>query len=74
MPNKQCVLHNECAPDNLILRYSNRIVLNTKHPVTCLARTLRVTLFSTGGKFHPVSNSKKLHPLTLAIRSYVLLF
>ena len=74
VPNKRCVLHNECAPDNPILQYSNRTVLKTKHPVTCLAHTLRVTLFSTGGKFHLVSNSTKLHPLTLAIRSYVLLF
>ena len=33
----------------------------------------RVTIFSTGGKFGPVSNFEKLHTLTLATRSCVLL-
>ena len=28
------------------------------------------TMFSTDSKFHPVSNSTKLHPLTLAIHSW----
>ena len=32
-----------------------------------------VTIFSTGGKFQPVSNFTLLHALTLAARSYVLL-
>ena len=32
-----------------------------------------VTIFSTGSKFRPVSNFTKLHALTLAARSYVLL-
>ena len=32
-----------------------------------------VTIFSTGGKFRPVSNFTWLHALTLAARSYVLL-
>ena len=33
----------------------------------------RVTIFSTGGKFRPVSNFTWLHALTLAARSYALL-
>ena len=33
----------------------------------------RVTIFSTGGKFHPVSNFTELHALTQAVRSYALL-
>ena len=33
----------------------------------------RVTIFSTGGKFRPVSNFTELHALTLAARSYALL-
>ena len=33
----------------------------------------RVTIFSTGGKFHPSSNFTLLHTLTLATRSYALL-
>ena len=31
------------------------------------------TIFSTGGKFQPVSNFTELHALTVATRSYVLL-
>ena len=34
---------------------------------------VRVTIFSTGGKFRPVSNFTELHTLTLATRSYTLL-
>ena len=34
----------------------------------------RVTVFSTGGKFGPVLNFTELHALTLAARSYALLF
>ena len=37
------------------------------------ACTGRVTIFSTGGKFRPVSNFTQLHALTLAARSYALL-
>ena len=33
----------------------------------------RVTIFSTGSKFHPVSNLTPSHALTLAARSYALL-
>ena len=33
----------------------------------------RVTIFSTGGKFRPVSNFTYLHTLTLATCSYALL-
>ena len=33
-----------------------------------------VTIFSTGGKFHPVSIFTLLHALTLVAHSYVLLF
>ena len=33
---------------------------------------VRVTIFSTGGKFQPVSNFTELHTLTLAARSYAL--
>ena len=32
-----------------------------------------VTIFSTGGKFRPVSTFMELHTLTLAARSYALL-
>ena len=42
----------------------------------CLATCLRaaaLTIFSTGGKFRPVSNFTELHALTLAARSYALL-
>ena len=35
--------------------------------------TVRVTIFSTGGKFQPVSNFTELHALTLAACSYALL-
>ena len=34
---------------------------------------IRVTIFSTGGKFRPVSNFTELHALTQAARSYALL-
>ena len=34
---------------------------------------IRVTIFSTGGKFQPVWNFTYLHTLPLAARSYVLL-
>ena len=34
---------------------------------------VHVTIFSTGGKFRPVSNFTKLYTLTLAAHSYVLL-
>ena len=37
---------------------------------TCV---VRVTIFSTGGKFRPVSNFTELHTLTQAARSYSLL-
>ena len=33
----------------------------------------RVTIFSTGSKFRPVSNFTLLHALTLVARPYVLL-
>ena len=33
----------------------------------------RVTIFSTGGKFRPVSKFTELHSLALAARSYALL-
>ena len=33
----------------------------------------RITIFSTGGKFHPGSNFTELHTLTLATCSYALL-
>ena len=36
--------------------------------------TVRVTIYSTGGKFHLVSNFTKLHALTLAACSYALLY
>ena len=47
----------------------------------CLATTayvypvcaVRVTIFSTGAKFRPVSNFMELHALTQATRSYELL-
>ena len=35
--------------------------------------TVHVTIFSTGRKFHPVSNFTELHVLTLAACSYALL-
>ena len=38
----------------------------------CAACPVRVTIFSTGGKFQPVSNFTELHALTLAARSYAL--
>jgi len=31
-----------------------------------------ITIFSTGGKFHPVSNVMQLHALTQVTRSYLL--
>ena len=34
---------------------------------------MRVTIFSTGGKFHPVSIFTQLHTLTLVAHSYALL-
>ena len=34
---------------------------------------VRVTIFSTGGKFRPVSIFMELHALTLVARSYALL-
>ena len=34
---------------------------------------VHVTVFNTGGKFHPVSNFIKLHTLTLAAHSYTFL-
>ena len=37
------------------------------------ACAVRVTIFSTGGKFRLVSNFTDLHALTLAARSYALL-
>ena len=37
------------------------------------ACTMRVTIFSTGGKFRPFSIFMYLHVLTLVARSYVLL-
>ena len=37
------------------------------------ACTVCVTIFSTGDKFRPVSDSTELHALTLATRSYELL-
>ena len=37
------------------------------------ACTVRVTIFSTGGKFCLISNFVGLHVLTLAAHSYVLL-
>ena len=39
----------------------------------CTACAVRVTIFSMGGKFRPVSNFTELHALALAARSYVLL-
>ena len=58
-------------------------VLKIEQPVTSLATmayvyaacAVRVTIFSTGGKFQPVSNCTELHTLTLALaaRSYALL-
>ena len=33
----------------------------------------RVTIYSIGGKFQPISNFMELRTLTLAARSYVLL-
>ena len=56
-------------------------VLKIEQPVTSLATmayvyaacAVRVTIFSTGGKFQPVSNCTELHTLTLAARSYALL-
>ena len=36
------------------------------------ACTVRVTIFSTGSKFRPVSNFTELNNLTLAARSYAL--
>ena len=35
---------------------------------------VRVTIFSTGGKFRPVSNFTELHTLTLAACFYALLY
>ena len=35
---------------------------------------VRVTIFSTGGKFRPVSNFTELHAHTLVARSYALLY
>ena len=37
------------------------------------ACAVRVTIFSTGSKFRPVSNFTELHAFTLAARSYALL-
>ena len=37
------------------------------------AYTVYVTIFSTGGKFRPVSNFTELHALTPAAHSYALL-
>ena len=37
------------------------------------ACAVHVTIFSTGGNFHLISNFAGLHALTLAARSYVLL-
>ena len=37
------------------------------------ASAVCVTIFSTGGKFQPVSNSTELHALTPAACSYALL-
>ena len=56
-------------------------LLKIEHLITCLATmayvnaacTVCVTIFSTGGKFQPVSNFTQLHALPLAARSYALL-
>ena len=40
---------------------------------TAYVCAVRVTIFSTSGKFQPVSNFTELHALTLAARCYVLL-
>ena len=40
---------------------------------TAYVCAIRVTIFSTSGKFQPVSNFTELHALTLAARSYALL-
>ena len=56
-------------------------LLKIEHPVTCLATVayvysacaVHVTIFSSGGKFWPVSNFTELHTLTLAAHSYALL-
>ena len=56
-----------------------QIVLKIEHPVTYLATMpyvyaacpVHITIFSTGGKFQPVSNFMELHALTLAAQSYV---
>ena len=40
----------------------------------CLHTAARVTIFSTGGKFGPVSNFTELHALTQVAHSYVLLY
>ena len=37
------------------------------------ACAVHVTIFSTTGKFRPISNFMELHALTLAARSYALL-
>ena len=47
-------------------------VLSNNGLCLCIA-TVRVTIFSTGGKFQPVSNFTELHALTLAARFYALL-
>ena len=38
-----------------------------------IACTVRVNIFSTGSKFHPVSNFTEFYVLTLATCSYALL-
>ena len=38
------------------------------------ARPVRVTIFSTGGKFLQVSNFMEVHALTLAACSYALVY
>ena len=42
-------------------------------PYVYAACAVCVTIYSTGGKFQPVSICTKLHALTLATRSYALL-
>ena len=39
-----------------------------------VAYAVHVTIFSTGGKFHLVSNYRELHVLRLATCSYVLVW
>jgi len=60
----------------LIIEHWSHACLTTLTKIAYLyaACAVHVTIFSTGGKFHPVLNFTQLHALTQVIHFYTLLF